>query len=231
METLNFNIYYPVPLANLFFIPADKTKWNQNSPYQPIFNKKGKKIGEYPNRKSVLKPGELLKPKSKVLETFFGKNSRTNHGLYILIFPDYFKFYVGIAAYSQKANDTSEGIFTRLKKHRAKCTGTSWKISHTNNGKSGNGWRDFALQRYQDFYHKNEHDVMQDCYLSIICFQNGDKLISENKVKLEMLEADISNQGLKNLFEGQFSNCLSFSHTTSRAINYIPNFTMLNFPC
>ena len=91
-----------------------------------------------------------------------------------------------------------------------------------------------AILLYEDakiFMIKMSTTYMQDCYLSIICFQNGDKLISENKVKLEMLEADISNQGLKNLFEGQFSNCLSFSQTTSRAINYIPNFTMLNFPC
>jgi len=148
---IEFNVYKPTAVGDLFNVAPDKSPWESTEKYV----RKGSIW--VPNRIKTLNSNEILNPKNQKVDSFFAKGSASNHGIYVMFFAKQKIFYVGIAAqYSYKKNGqikklkSPEGILKRLRKHRLKCTGSNvWSINHTNS--QHNGWRRFALQRYQEY--------------------------------------------------------------------------------
>lgn len=228
-EEIKFNIFRPVNLNTIFEIPEDRSIWVKNPRY--IKNESKNCV---PNRDYFLKSSELLIPRNKKTKDYFKKNSVTNYGIYILIFNDFKKFYVGVAARYSYIKDGSlreikkpEGFLTRLRKHRAKCTGTFYNISHTNT--KPYGWRDLALERVKLYAEKKKTDTMSDCLLSLILFENHENYEDNDKGILEEIEHYINNNGISKYFGEDYSDYESFAHTNPKGLKFIPKFEMKNF--
>ena len=227
---VNFVLFEPTRLRNLFVIKEDKSLWNAS----PRYIKRGNVV--VPNREKYLKQAELLVPKDALTASFFHSKSPNNFGIYILLFEDFRKFYVGVAArYSHlkkngelKKHKTPEGFHERLRKHRAKCTGTYLPIAHTD--KKNNGWRTFALERAAHYSQLGQVDSMQDCFLSLIVFENHESFQHNDKGMLEMLESHISNSDVGELVGERFSGYESFAHTTNKELAYDPKYNRKRFP-
>ena len=224
IQEIKFDIYKPINLNELFDIPEDKSIWREDPRY--IINKSKNHV---PNRDIFLSRSELLVPKNKIIEDFFDRKSSSNYGIYILIFNDFKKFYVGIAArYSFLTKSgvlreimTPEGFFTRLGKHRAKCTGTSAVgVNHTN--ANPYGWRDFALEREKFYTQKKQTNSMDDCQLSLVVFNAHEEYTYNDKGILERLENHVSKNGISNYFGEKYNDYKSFAHTRSLELNFMP---------
>jgi hypothetical protein len=213
-KVIEFNLYNPVPIGELFKVVPDKSSWEVSEKYV----RKGSIW--VPNRTKTLNTNEILIPKNEKIASFFGKHSASNHGIYVMFFAEKKTFYVGIAAkYSYKKNGkiiklkSPEGILKRLRKHRLKCTGSNvWSINHTNT--HDNGWRSFAIQRYQEHSEKGEYDVLEDCFISIINFHDPEMYINDDKGILETLENDINyRQDVLDIFGSPYSSFTPFGHS------------------
>ena len=128
---IEFNVYKPTAIGDLFNIAPDKSPWESTEKYV----RKGSIW--VPNRTKTLKSNEILSPRNEKIASFFGKNSTSNFGIYVMFFTKQNLFYVGIAAQQSYKKDgqiiklkSPEGILKRLRKHRLKCTGTNvWSIN------------------------------------------------------------------------------------------------------
>ena len=116
MTEITYIVNHPVKLSDHFDIPVDHSYWDGNS-YKTINGK-----NPYPDRKFKMKFKELLIPKTNFIK------DHCKAGLYIMFFKDFKKYYVGISTSSA----STETILKRLRKHRAKATGSAAKINHTN---------------------------------------------------------------------------------------------------
>lgn len=224
MKIIKFTITNPLNLANCFNVLEDQSAWFKKEKYMRL----GGNI--VPNRNFALKFSELLIPKKKTHESFFSKNSKYNYGIYILLFNDFKKYYVGIAAKYSKFDKNRnlvkiknpEGIFTRLRKHRAKCTGTYCNINHTK------FWRQFALERYEFYEKKNKKDIMSDCELSFIFFNNHEKYKINDKGILEEFEDHINQHNISNILNDKYSNFYPIATTKSRVLSYVPTLSKVD---
>jgi hypothetical protein len=93
--------------------------------------------------------------------------------------------YVGIASNSTKS---SEGVLTRLRKHRVKATGSHVGPEPTSGGGVHHTakWREFAIQRFA--YFGNRPDVLEDVRVVVSKFEGAE---TQAKSDLERFEADI----------------------------------------
>ena len=214
----------PRPIHDFFHVPRDETLWVDEPRY----------IGNKPNREQHLMLSEMLVPHNDKATQFFGEGSDTNYGIYILMFPSFDKFYVGIAAryskYIKKNHSITpiknpEGILQRLRKHRAKCTGSFSMINHTN--VKPYGWQDFAIERYSKL---GPGDNLGDCLLGIITIGDHYKYREDDKGLLEQLENNISSNGLDEIYGNNYASLLSISHTLPKEMTYSANFTPMHFP-
>lgn len=227
-QEIKFEIFRPININEIFTIPEDRSLWNDEPRYLRTNG------GQVPNRVPYLNTSKLLIPQNEHIKDFFGGNSPTNYGIYILIFNDFKKFYVGIAArYSYMKGEerveiqTPEGFLTRLRKHRAKCTGTFANINHTN--QAPYGWRDFALDRNKLYCAKNVIDTMSDCLLSLVVFNNHENYKIDDKGILEKLEHHISESGISEYFGEEFKDYESFAHTRPQSLDFVPVFKYRDF--
>tara|TARA_B100001964_G_C13994189_1_gene491965 strand:+ start:36 stop:719 length:684 start_codon:yes stop_codon:yes gene_type:complete len=181
MDKIIYNIQKPIKLNNHFEVPADDTKWDLDDPYKELKNDM-----MVPNRLRKINFDDLLIPKTNYCEQF------CNYGLYILLFQNYKKYYVGIASMHAK---NPESIIIRLKKHRAKATATypsgGRSVDHTDDKKIG--WRFLAKKRFQDLSRSNSYDNLDDCYLVTINVKDHEKFIEEERKKLEYLEHTLTD--------------------------------------
>lgn len=215
MNTQTYIVNYPVKLSDHFDIPADHSCWDGNS-YKTVNGK-----NPYPDRKFIMKFKELLIPK-----TNFVKDHCTA-GLYVMFFKDFKKYYVGISTSSA----STETILKRLRKHRAKATGSAVKINHTNTKPFG--WRTFAKQRFKKF---GNQDQLNDCYLAVINLQNLQNLIGDETKQLEFIENQLSSSNhpiIKKIIssltdENDYKNWTSFNKT-SKGTKHDPHFEFKNF--
>lgn len=199
MNTQTYIVNSPVKLSDHFDIPVDNSFWDGHS-YK---TKKGKY--PYPAREFKMKKNELLIPK-----TNFVKDNCTA-GLYIMFFKDFKKYYVGISASSALTED----ILERLRKHRAKATGSALEINHTNSKPFG--WRTFAKQRFKKY---GNQDQLNDCYLLIINLQNPENLGGDEQKYLEFIENELSfshHSVIKKIItsltdQNDYKNWTSFNH-------------------
>lgn len=224
MKKIEFDLYPPRFIRDVFIVPPDESAWDVD----PRYIKQGQNY--VPNRRHVFSSNEFLLPLNSQVETFFGQESDTNYGIYILIFPAFGKFYVGVAARFSRLVKTElktikspEGIFERLCKHRAKCTGSYSSINHTD--ANGRGWRTFALERYEHHKKLGVCDTMDDCLLSIINFKDHSEHSVDDKGLLEKLENWLSNCRLTPIFEGQYQNLDPLAHTTNKQMDFAPIFS------
>jgi len=224
MKKLKFTISNPVNINQIFNILEDKSVWFKKEKYV----RRGDNC--VPNRDFALRFSELLIPKTKRIEKFFSKKSKYNYGIYILLFNGFEKYYVGIAArYSRLDRNknlidikTPEGILKRLRKHRAKCTGTYNNISHTQS------WKNFALDRYE-FYKKNKmKDTMSDCQLSLIFFDEHERNKINDKGMLEELEDHINRNNISNILDDRYFNFSPLATTKLKEFSYIPIFSKVD---
>ncbi len=172
MTEITYIVNHPVKLSDHFDIPVDHSYWDGNS-YKTI---KGK--NPYPDRKFKMKFKELLTPKTNFIK------DHCKAGLYIMFFKDFKKYYVGISTSSA----STETILKRLRKHRAKATGSAVKINHTNTKPFG--WRTFAKQRFKKF---GNRDQLNDCYLAVLSLQSLQNLIGDETKQLEFIENQLSS--------------------------------------
>ena len=211
-------------INQIFNILEDKSIWFKKEKYE---RRGGNTV---PNREIALSFSELLIPKTKEIENFFSKKSKYNYGIYILLFNDFKKYYVGIASRYSKLDKNGnliyiknpEGIMKRIRKHRAKCTGTFNNINHTKS------WRNFALERHQ-FHEKNKKkDTMSDCKLSLIFFDEHEKNKINDKGILEELENHINQHNISNILGEKYSNFYPLATTKSKEFSYIPIFNKVD---
>ena len=228
MDQIEFEIYGLKPLNKVFIVPPDDSSWDN----EPRYVKRGQNC--VPNRQHSIEAGDFLQPLNENVMSFFDKRSDSNYGIYILIFPDFKRFYVGVAArFSRLVRSNSmpisnpEGIFQRLCKHRAKCTGSYSTINHTD--ANGRGWRTLAIERY--LYHKSHGipDTMSDCLLSIINFQDHTEHKIDDKGSLEKLENWLSTSNLTPIFGDQYLYFDPLARTTKKQIDFEPNFRERDF--
>jgi len=162
---INYHLHKPIKLNELFNIPIDTTIWNCK-----YDNDKKPKL---PKRKKIFHFEQLLIIKNNSYQT----QLVNGHGIYILYFKSIQKVYVGISALESKKR---EPILTRLRKHRAKATGTNHlngpTIDHTNHQQKG--WQVVARERYLKF--KNNDDL-SDCYLALISIKDHEKIVEKYK--------------------------------------------------
>jgi len=227
---IEFNVYSPTAIGDVFNIAPDKSPWESKEKYV----RKGSIW--VPNRTKTLKSNEILSPRNAKIASFFGKNSESNFGIYVMFFTKQNLFYVGIAAQHSYKKDgqivklkSPEGILKRLRKHRLKCTGTNvWSINHTNT--KNIGWRAFAMQRYAEHLEKGAYDVLEDCYISIINFTNPDMYSVNDKGTLEALENDINSlQSIRNMFGTPYSSFSAFGHSNPNREPKPWKFNLLDF--
>jgi hypothetical protein len=175
---LQFNKPLPVPLH--FNIVVDQTNW------QPQRHTKTS-TGWTPDRARATfgtwaKSLTPASPDAQALEKYFG----------IYLFAANVPgptLYIGIASNDSKA---SEGVLTRIKKHRVKATG-----SHTGATPAGTGgvhhpenWRDFAIRRFIAL--GAPADALEDVRIAVARF-NGSAI--QSKADLQRFEAAmIANQ-------------------------------------
>lgn len=220
-------VYTPAPIGDVFRVTPDQTEWN----------------GEYeingenmvPVRDNFLADGERLIPISPAVSGFFQNLSQTNYGVYILLFEEYRKFYVGIAARYSYINARGvlvniiqpEGFLTRLRKHRVKCTGSRANINHTDH--NGQGWRNLAMRRWQDHNARREIDIMGDCKISIVNYSDNTPNETHNnraehevndKGKFEWLEHYIANGHLNEFVGDRYAGYSCFAHTNQPAVHF-----------
>ena len=177
---INYNLNKPIKLSDIFDIQIDKTRWEleYNITKKPWV----------PKREKILNFEELLILKKQTNYS----NLVNGHGIYILYFTTFKKFYVGISA---KESRTLDPILSRLRKHRAKATATNIikgpTIDHTNYLKKG--WGDLARERYLKF---ENNDELSDCVLVIITIDQHKKILEkygEDKRFLQNLEYKMGN--------------------------------------
>jgi hypothetical protein len=225
LKSITFIKSSPVKLSDLFNIPKDNSSWNYN--YCRIKNE-----NYVPDREKIFTPRQILIPKNKDIKEKFSKKSHTNYGIYILLFKTFSYFYIGIAAkYSGldkngniKKIKTPEGIFTRLKKHRAKCTATHVSNNYNHTGNDDYGWKSFAKKRYKHYSSEKQIDTMDDCYLATLIFENHDSYKDNDKGKLKELENHLNNpKPLSDLFGKKYLNYKPLAKTGNDILSYQPN--------
>ncbi len=221
MKKIKFKISDPLNINQFFKVLEDKSVWRNTDKYVRCG------ANWVPNREFTLKSSELLIPNTEKIKRLFSKKSKYNYGIYILLFNDFDQYYVGIAArYSKldknnnlKEIKTPEGFLTRLRKHRAKCTGTYYNISHTER------WRDFAIERFK-FYKKNKvKDIMSDCQLSLIFFDDHEQNRVNDFGLLEELEDHINQSNISKIVGDGYSNFSPIATTKNKQLSYIPILT------
>ena len=232
-NAFEFNVFSPKPLGDLFEIHPDTSPWENLEKYV----RHGKCW--LPNRTQFLSNKDILEPKNATISNFFSKSEATNYGIYILFFGDAKIFYVGIAARYSYEKDSEikkikspEGIIARLQKHRQKCTGSlvSSSVNHTNAGE--NGWRKFALQRYEQHKIKGMHDTLGDCHISIINFTNPDLNMNNDKGILEALENELNIKGgALQQFGAGYYNYSPIARSNPNRTKISWKFNFLDFPC
>ena len=100
---IEFNVYKPTAVGDLFNVAPDKSPWESTEKYV----RKGSIW--VPNRIKTLNSNEILNPKNQKVDSFFAKGSASNHGIYVMFFAKQKIFYVGIAAqYSYKKKWTNQ---------------------------------------------------------------------------------------------------------------------------
>jgi hypothetical protein len=224
MEELRFDITYPVQIDQFFNVLEDKSVWFEKDKYV----RRGKNW--VPNREFTLRFNELLIPKTEKIKSFFSKKSKYNYGIYILLFNDFNKYYVGIASRYSKLDKNKnlldikdpEGFIKRLRKHRAKCTGTYNNISHTQS------WRNLALKRYEFYKNNKVADTMSDCQLSLIFFDDHEKNKVNDKGLLEELENHINQNNISKILGDEYSNFSPIATTKLKECTYIPILTKID---
>jgi len=228
MDQIEFEIYSPKLFNTMFIVPPDDSSWDN----EPRYVKRGQNC--VPNRQCSIAAGDFLQPLNENVTSFFDNRSHSNYGIYIIIFPNFKRFYVGVAArFSRlvRSNLTPirkpEGIFQRLGKHRAKCTGSYSAINHTD--ANGHGWRTLAIERY--LYHKSHgiQDTMSDCLLSIINFKDHIAHKADDKGSLEKLENWLSTSKLTQIFGNKYLHFYPLAHTTKKQIDFEPDFIERDF--
>ena len=135
-----------------------------------------------------------------------------------LLFNDFKNYYVGIAARYSKLDKSKklvyikrpEGFLIRLRKHRAKCTGTYHNINHTKY------WREVALNRYEYYESQNVKDTMSDCDLSLILFKNHEKYKFNDKGLLEELENYINEDKISKILGTKYINFSPIATTQNK---------------
>ena len=225
MTQIEFNITFPKRINDIFYIIQDKSEWKNKTKYI----KKGN--NPVPNRDKTLSEKELLIPKTKYVKNFFSEKSKFNYGIYILLFNDFKNYYVGIAARYSKLDKSKklvyikrpEGFLIRLRKHRAKCTGTYHNINHTKY------WREVALNRYEYYESQNVKDTMSDCDLSFILFKNHEKYKFNDKGLLEELEDYINEDNISKILGTKYINYSPIATTQTKVLSYTPKLNKISF--
>lgn len=221
-------VYMPTPIGDVFRVTPDQTEWNGQ------YRKQG--AITVPVRDKFLADSERLIPISPAVSGFFQNLSPTNYGVYILLFEEYRKFYVGIAARYSYINAAGvlvniinpEGFLTRLCKHRVKCTGSRANINHTDY--NGQGWRNLAMRRWQDHNARREIDIMGDCKISIVNYSDNTPNEShDNRVehevndkgKFEWLEQHIADGHLHEFVGNRYKgySCFARTHMPAEYVN------------
>ena len=224
MIQIEFNITFPKKINDIFYISQDKSEWVNKIKYI----KKGS--NPVPNRDKTLSGKELLIPKTKDIKNFFSKKSKFNYGIYILLFNDFKVYYVGIAARYSKLDKSKnlvdinpEGFLIRLRKHRAKCTGTYYNINHTKY------WRDFAKNRYQFYKNRKVKDTMSDCELSLVFFKNHEKHKVNDKGLLEQLEDYINKNNISKILGAKYIKYSPIASTHTKVLSFAPKLNKTSF--
>ena len=221
MESVTFIKSFPIKLSEQFIIPKDNSSWNYNYC-------KNKFDNYVPDRERIFTPSQILIPKNKDIKEKFSMKSHTNFGIYILLFKTFSVFYIGIAAkYSRLDNNDNlikikpEGIFERLKKHRAKCTATHASDNYNHTGNDDYGWKSFAKKRYKHYSSEKQIDTMDDCYLATLIFENHDSYKDNDKGKLKELENHLNNpKQLSDLFGKKYLNYKPLAKTDNDILSY-----------
>lgn len=228
MDQIEFEIYRPKLFNEVFIVPPDYSSWDND----PRYVKRGQNC--VPNRQRSISACDFLHPLNENVESFFDKKSGSNYGVYILIFPEFERFYVGVAARFSRLVSSNpipiknpEGIFQRLCKHRAKCTGSYSAINHTN--ANGHGWRTLAIKRYSYHNGLGIQDTMSDCLLSIINFKDHTAHKVDDKGSLEKLENWLSNSRLTPILGDDYSHLYPLALTTKKQIDFEPAFSERDF--
>jgi len=163
-------LWPPEKLSKHFLVPADQTEWRGSYLRCP-------KGGSTPDRnKAPFTIGKSLLP-LEPRTTLNERLERETSGLYMLAFDIPFAaLYIGISVAA------SEGILTRIRKHRIKATGshvgnqdcTSYGgVNHTE------GWTCFAPKRHSYFSKRQQFDNCKDARLS---FGKLSQSYADNKV-------------------------------------------------
>ena len=232
IKNVNFFVTEPISINEIFYIPPDKSVWKSMEYLKKYYGKEGKSVN-IPDRKKIFTKSELLVPKEK-FKNFFSDNSLFNYGIYLLFFKDFENSYVGITAkYSYLKKDKStlkkikeknrEGFLERLRKHRAKCTGTDVGIgvNHTQR------WREIAKERYSKY---GPGDIMVDCCVAFIIFKNHEEEKYDDKGKLAWLEdkikIDISTVPCFENFSG--FKCVAKTDNNLEDRSYNPKFEIVD---
>tara|TARA_S200000501_G_scaffold43352_1_gene35105 strand:- start:21 stop:710 length:690 start_codon:yes stop_codon:yes gene_type:complete len=221
MKEIKFKISDPLNINQFFEVLEDKSVWCEKNKYV----RRG--ANWVPNREFTLRFSELLIPNTEKIKRLFSKKSKYNYGIYILLFNDFDQYYVGIAARYSKLDKNKnlsdikdpEGFLTRLRKHRAKCTGTYYNISHTER------WRDFAIERFKFYKRSKVKDIMSDCQLSLIFFEDHEQNRDNDFGLLEELEHHINQSNISKIVGEGYSNFSPIATTKDKELNYIPILT------
>lgn len=75
---IEFNVYKPTAVGDLFNVAPDKSPWESTEKYV----RKGSIW--VPNRIKTLNTNEILNPKNQKVASFFAKGSASNHGIYVM---------------------------------------------------------------------------------------------------------------------------------------------------
>lgn len=173
---MNLHFNTPLLIPTHFDVPADLTPWNPpehhktSTGWTPV--RQRATFGTW--GKSLLP----ITPDSQALEEYFG--------IYLvaadLPTPT---LYVGIASNDSKA---SEGVLTRVKKHRVKATGSHVGSSPTSTGgvHHPENWRSFSNSRY--IHLRGSADQLDDVRIVVAKFK-GKEL--QTKADLERFESSI----------------------------------------
>lgn len=153
----------PVRLADHFTVPPDDTDW-PGCEYQRCVSKNGKSAGVTPRRAQATfqRHHSALVPTSD-----YGRSMEDAFGVYILTFEvPRSALYIGIAA---ACGRRPEGVLVRLRKHRVKVTGSRVGANPAANGGVSHteGWRPFAVERYEHFRAQNGFDTCADARICV----------------------------------------------------------------
>ena len=171
-----------IDLYEHFELPIDDTLWHQqiyvhtNNGHTPV-----RPRAAFRNHAHAIKHFEDISPEANRIDHAFG--------IYVITFklprPG---IYVGIAANDGKA---PEGVFSRIKKHRVKVTGSH--LGNNPNSVGGvnhtTGWRAYAGERYRYFQNLNESDTLEDFKLSHVVVRDEYGAIDNRRHFLENAES------------------------------------------